>query len=207
VRDTGIGMPPELLGPIFELFVQGDQSMARSQGGLGVGLAIAKLITELHGGSIEARSAGPGHGSEFVVQLPLARDPAGAQPADDLPAPAGAPRRILVVDDNVDAAHTLCLLLQGLGHDVRAAYDGASALRLSDAWLPQVVLLDIGLPGMDGYEVARRLRQRPAPERLLVIAVSGYGSEADRRRSREAGFDRHLTKPVALEVLCGLLQA
>jgi two-component system CheB/CheR fusion protein len=202
VRDTGAGIAPEMLDAVFELFVQADHSIARSQGGLGVGLAIARRITELHGGSIEARSEGPGRGSEFIVRLPLARAPVPG-PAEAAPAPASGSKRILVVDDNVDAAQTLALMLQSLGHEVRVVFDGASALQLDGELRPDVVLLDIGLPGMDGYEVARRLRERAT--RRLVIAVSGYGTEADRRRSRDAGFDHHLTKPVALGTLAALI--
>lgn len=203
VQDEGVGMVPELIGSFFELFVQGDRSLARSHGGLGVGLAIAKVITELHGGSIEAHSEGLGRGSEFVVRLPLVPD-------IDMPAAPGrarseaAPRRILIVDDNADAAQMLTAVVEMAGHDVRTALNGEKALALAQTFRPQVVLLDIGLPGMDGYEVARELRRHATTMDSLIIAVSGYGSRADRKRAREAGFDHHLTKPVqpgALEAL------
>jgi CheY-like chemotaxis protein len=204
VRDTGIGMAPELIGSVFDLFVQADRSLARSQGGLGVGLAIAKLITEMHQGSIEAHSEGIGRGSEFVVRLPLAR---GADlRAAEIPDPARVtPRRILVVDDNADAAQMLAATLEIAQHELRVALDGQEALRLAEAFRPQVVLLDIGLPGMDGYEVVGRLRHSPATREALIIAVSGYGSAADRRRARQAGFDHHLTKPIALGALEALI--
>ncbi len=204
VRDTGIGIAPELIGAVFDLFVQADRSLARSQGGLGVGPAIAKLITEMHQGSIEAHSEGIGRGSEFVVRLPLARgaDPAAAQ----APEPARiTPRRILVVDDNADAAHMLAATLELAQHELRVALDGQEALRLAAAFRPQVVLLDIGLLGMDGYEVVQRLRQSPATREALIIAVSGYGGAADRRRARQAGFDHHLTKPIAAGALEALI--
>jgi PAS domain S-box-containing protein len=203
VQDDGIGIAPEAIGSIFDLFVQADRSLARSEGGLGVGLAVARVITELHGGSIEARSAGLGRGSEFVVRLPLA----ASEPQAAAPQASVArldPRRILIVDDNADAAYTLQALMEIAQHDVRVALDAEEALRLGEAFRPQVVLLDIGLPGMDGYEVARHLRRSAATSRALIIAVSGYGSEADRRRAREAGFDHHVTKPIvpgALESL------
>jgi PAS domain S-box-containing protein len=205
VQDDGIGIAPNLIGSVFDLFVQADRSLARSQGGLGVGLAIARLITELHGGRIEARSEGVGRGSEFTVRLPLASDespPAGAAAAH-----GSASRRILIVDDNRDAAETLAAMLEMAGHEVRVALDGEAGLRLGDAFRPQLVLLDIGLPGMDGYETARRLRERPATREALIIAVSGYGSEADRRRSREAGFDYHLVKPIAPGALESIMSA
>ena len=204
VQDDGIGIAPEAIGSIFDLFVQLDRSLARSEGGLGVGLAVARVITELHGGSIEARSAGPGRGSEFVVRLPLARtEPQAA--AAEAPVTRLDPRRILIVDDNPDAAYTLQAVLELAQHDVRVALDAEEALRLGEAFRPQVVLLDIGLPGMDGYEVARHLRRSAVTSRALIIAVSGYGSEADRRRAREAGFDHHLTKPLAPGALESLM--
>ncbi|HEX2198975.1 MAG TPA: ATP-binding protein, partial [Burkholderiales bacterium] len=203
VQDTGIGIAPEVIGSVFELFVQADRSLARSEGGLGVGLAVAKVITELHGGSIEARSAGLGRGSEFIVRLPLAH---GREPAGEAASLSRVtPRRILIVDDNADAAHALQALLQMAQHEVQVAFGGEEALRLGEAFRPQVVLLDIGLPGMDGYEVVRRLRRSAATRRALIVAVSGYGSEADRRRAREAGFDYHLTKPIAAGALEHLL--
>jgi PAS domain S-box-containing protein len=207
VRDDGAGISPEALGSVFDLFVQGDQSLARSQGGLGVGLTVAKRITELHGGTIQAHSEGLGRGSEFVVTLPLA---AGSANQAALGAARSTPdaiaRRILVVDDNEDAAQALAVLLRISGHDVSTAHGGEAALRLALSLRPDFLLLDLGMPGMDGYEVARRLRQDRG-QRLRLIAVSGYGTEADRRRSEAAGFDHHLTKPVNLTALLALLGA
>ena len=207
VHDAGAGIRRELLHSVFDLFTQADQSLARSQGGLGVGLSVAKRITELHGGTIEAHSEGEGLGSEFRVTLPLAAPLAAAQPAQQqkAPQPTSAKRRILVVDDNEDAASSLAALLRLSGHEVQVSYDGESALRLSGAMLPDIVVLDLGMPGMNGYEVARRLRQSAAAKLPRIIALSGYGAEADRIESRRAGFDHHLTKPVQLETLQGLI--
>jgi CheY-like chemotaxis protein len=198
VRDTGIGIPAEMLPRVFDLFVQADRSLDRSQGGLGIGLTLVKSLVELHGGRVEARSGGPGQGSEFTVRLPL-----GAENPEEAPAPAaeragsnGRPLRVLVVDDNVDAAASLALLLEAYGHAVQTAHDGRAALALAADFVPQVVLLDIGLPGLDGYAVARQLRRQPGLEGAMLVALTGYGQEEDRRRSREAGLDRHLVKPV-----------
>jgi PAS domain S-box-containing protein len=205
VSDAGAGIAAHMLGSVFDMFVQGDNSLARTHGGLGVGLTIARQIAELHGGSIEARSEGPGRGSEFAVSLPLTGTgiPAPAQAAE--PARPAQVRHILVVDDNVDAAASLAMLLRMAGHRVEVANDGRSALRLAAAVRPEVVLLDLGMPGMDGYEVASRLRQNPANEGMVLLAVSGYGAEADRRRTRASGFDHHLTKPLEIEALEALV--
>jgi CheY-like chemotaxis protein len=208
VVDQGIGIPPDLLPRLFDLFVQGERTLDRSQGGLGIGLAIARSLCELHGGTIAVASAGPGHGSTFTVTLPRA-----ARTELEPPAPAGprsgvtaAARRVLVVDDNVDAAHMLHELLARLGHQAVVAHDGAAALVVASAFLPDVAVLDIGLPVMDGYELARRLRaQRGDP--LQLIAVTGYGQDADRMRAQAAGFDHHLIKPIAVESLVALLAA
>jgi len=205
VSDAGAGIAVDLLGSVFDMFVQGDTSLARTQGGLGVGLSIARQITELHGGSIEARSAGPGRGSEFTVSLPLVEALAAAPRERAAPAGPAQARRILVVDDNADAAASLAMLLGMTGHRVELANDGISALRLSTSLRPEVVVLDLGMPGMDGYEVARRLRKNPSNEGVLLIAVSGYGAEADRRQSRASGFDHHLTKPIEIEALQRLI--
>jgi signal transduction histidine kinase len=207
VRDAGSGIRRELLASVFDLFTQADHSLARSLGGLGVGLNVAKRITELHGGTIEAHSEGEGLGSEFRVTLPRAGEPAHAQPKrpPSPPAPTAAKRRILVVDDNQDAAISLAALLRLSGHEVQVSYDGESALRLSSAMLPDVILLDLGMPGMSGYEVARRLRRSAAAKLPRIIALSGYGADADRLESRRAGFDHHLTKPVLLEALQSLI--
>ena len=205
VRDTGIGMEPEVLSRVFEMFSRGGRLTGRDQPGLGIGLALARRLAEMHGGTLNAHSEGAGKGSEFSVRLPLA--------ADQLPASAAqirvhAPlphRRILVVDDNRDAADSLGMLLQVLGADVRIARDGAEALQAFTAYDPAVVLLDIGMPGMDGYEVARRIRNDFPDRRAALVALTGWGQEEDRRRARDAGFDHHLIKPADVETLQVLL--
>jgi CheY-like chemotaxis protein len=203
VKDTGVGLAPEMLSRVFEMFTQVDSSLTRSQGGLGIGLTIVKRLVEMHGGRIEARSDGVGRGSEFVVRLPALVDaPAEPAPVAALPGPGegeahanGGARRVLVVDDNADAADLLCDILRGLGHEVRVARDGLTALAEVASFHPEVLLLDIGLPGLDGYEVAARVRHADR-EQPLLVAVTGYGQASDRRRSLEAGFDHHLVKPV-----------
>jgi PAS domain S-box-containing protein len=211
VRDTGIGLEPEMLPAIFGMFVQVGQHAGRAQGGLGIGLGLVKTLVAMHGGSIAAHSAGPGLGSEFVVRLPILPESRAPAPAPTPPARAEAAarpprRRILVVDDNVDAANSLAkLLIRIYGQDVRIAHDGLSALDVAVAFRPEVVLLDIGMPGMDGYEVARRLRSRPEFAATRLVALTGWGQQQDRMRSQEAGFDRHLVKPVDPEVVRGLL--
>jgi CheY-like chemotaxis protein/anti-sigma regulatory factor (Ser/Thr protein kinase) len=206
VRDDGLGIPADLLPRVFELFTQGDPSLARSEGGLGIGLTLVKSLVEMHGGSVEARSDGPGRGSEFVVRLPALAEPPAPAAADGKCEVAGRPgRRVLVVDDNRDAAESLAMLLGVGGHDVRTAHDGPTALAVAAASRPEVVFLDIGLPRMDGYEVARRLRQQVGLRQALIVAVTGYGREEDRRRAEEAGFDAHLVKPADPEELQKLL--
>jgi PAS domain S-box-containing protein len=207
VIDQGIGIAPAMLPSVFELFVQADSGPARERGGLGVGLTVAKMITGLHGGSIAVRSDGLGHGAEFTVRLPLVPQSARTEgaAADRAGARLMARRRVLVVDDNADAAASLALLLQFSGHEVHVAHEGEAALRLADAVRPDAVLLDVGMPGMDGYEVARRLRQRPGTKDLVIIAVTGYGAEADRRQARAAGFDHHLTKPIEVASVADLI--
>ncbi|MDI1432455.1 hybrid sensor histidine kinase/response regulator [Polyangium sorediatum] len=202
VRDTGVGIPKEMLTRVFDLFTQVDRSLARSEGGLGIGLTLVKNIAEMHGGTVEACSEGRGKGSEFIVRLP-------ALPVTDLPSgprpPAGGcpagPRRILVVDDHADVAESLSMLLRIAGHEVHTALDGCAALEAARTFRPEVVLLDIGLPGMNGYEVASVLRRDPAQAETILIALTGYGHEEDRRRAREAGFTAHLVKPVDLATL------
>jgi two-component system CheB/CheR fusion protein len=206
VRDNGIGIPADLLPRVFDLFTQGDRSLARSEGGLGIGLTLVKSLAEMHGGQVEAFSEGTGTGSEFVVRLPILerrRRPADGEAGTVRPRTPS--RRVLVVDDNVDAAESLAMLLRVEGHEVRTAHDGATALDAAQAYRPEVVLLDIGLPKMDGYEVAQRLRRLPDSKSALVVALTGYGQEEDRRRAEEAGFDVHLVKPVDLAVLYSLL--
>jgi PAS domain S-box-containing protein len=209
VRDTGIGIRQELLPQIFDLFVQSDRALDRAQGGLGIGLTLVHRLVEMHGGTVAAHSAGQGQGSEFVVRLPLLPTEAQEEPAQtDGPVTAASlPRRILVVDDNVDAAESLALLLRMSRHVVQVAHNGPAALDAAARYPPDLVFLDIGLPGMNGYEVAQRLRQVPALERVVLVAVTGYGQEEDRRRSQEAGFDHHLVKPVELGLMEPILAA
>jgi PAS domain S-box-containing protein len=206
VRDDGSGIPQEMLSAVFEMFTQVDQSLGRSSGGLGIGLTLVKILVELHGGSIEARSEGPGRGSEFVVRLPAAPgERAGADPSvvfrRSLPAPPTY--RVLVVDDVQPSANTLVLMLEGLGQEALAVYDGPSALRAAEEFGAQVAFVDIAMPGMDGYETARHLRS--AREQLVLVALTGYGQEDDRRRAFVAGFDHHLVKPTSVEALHALL--
>ncbi len=211
VRDTGVGIAPELLPRVFDMFTQGNRSLARSEGGLGIGLAVARALVELHGGTIQAHSEGVGKGSEFVVHLPL-RSGKCAVGSAQWPATPHAPRRtphsrrILVVDDNADAAEMLAMTLEAEGHEVVAAHSGPAALEMAAGYRPNVVLLDIGMPGMDGYEVARRLRQEPGMTDASLVAVTGYGQEEDRERTCAAGFDEHLVKPVDLDALRRVLQ-
>ena len=197
VQDTGTGIPATLLPRVFDLFVQGDRSLARSEGGLGIGLALARRLVQMHGGTIEAQSAGAGYGATFVVRLPLAQAAASLPLGNVKPTqPSAVSRKILVVDDNRDAAQTLCAYLQGSGNSVRVAFDGPSAFALASEFQPDVVLLDIGLPGMSGYEVAALLRAEPRFRDTVLVAVTGYGREADRDRARQSGFNHHFTKPV-----------
>ncbi len=198
VRDTGIGIDSILLPRIFDLFVQAHRRLDRLTGGVGVGLALVKSLVELHGGSVTAFSAGPGKGSEFVVRLPAAEKAArlaGAAQDSGLKTAARPVLRVLIADDNADQADGLALLLQMEGDDVRISYDGPGVLEAARDFRPQVVLLDIGMPGLDGYQVARRLRESPETRHALLVATTGWGQEEDLRRSREAGFDHHLTKP------------
>ncbi|RIL06217.1 MAG: hypothetical protein DCC71_07445 [Proteobacteria bacterium] len=208
VRDTGIGIAPGDLERIFEPFVQLDRSLERVQGGLGIGLGLARRLVELHGGTLTAASDGPGRGSELTVQLPLLAGAAEARAAAAAPrpAPASAPRlRILVVDDHVDAALSLAMLLRALGHRVEVAHDGTDAFAHAEALRPDVVLLDIGMPRVSGYEIARRIRRADWGQRVFLLAVTGWGREQDKRRALEAGFDRHLVKPVEPGALARLL--
>ncbi len=206
LEDAGIGIPPDRLERIFEMFEQVDRSLEQSHGGLGIGLTLAKHLVERHGGTIEAHSEGPGLGSEFRVSLPIAVEAAGdADPAVPTVRAGGPRRRILVVDDSRDSADSLAMLLRLMGHETRVAYDGRAALEAAERWRPHVVLLDLGLPEVDGLEVCRRLRAAPWGRRVRVAALTGWGQEQDRRRSHEAGFDAHLVKPVRQEDLLAVV--
>ena len=210
VRDNGVGIDKDLLPKIFDLFVQSDRSLARSQGGLGIGLSLVKRLVEMHGGTIRVGNTAPGKGSEFVIRLPALPPPDGPAArvdhgSGDRPRQARRRRRVLVVDDNVDAAQSTAVLLRHLGHEVAVAHDGAEALQAAASFNPEVVLLDIGLPGMSGYEVAAQLRARPNGQALTLVALTGYGQDEDRRKSAEAGFTLHMVKPVDPNKLARLL--
>ncbi len=206
VRDTGIGIPAEALPDLFRLFSQVDNSLERSQGGLGIGLALVKGLVEMHGGTVAVSSAGVGQGSEFLVRLPVAPAEGEAPTPTTAERTSGpARRRVLVVDDNRDGAASLGMMLSLLGHDTRTAHDGLQALELAGAFRPDVILLDIGLPRLNGYEAARRLRAQPWGREVLLVAVTGWGQEEDKRRALEAGFDFHLVKPVEPAALAKLL--
>jgi PAS domain S-box-containing protein len=208
VRDTGAGIAPALLPHVFDLYVQAHTDRERAQGGLGIGLTLVRRLVEMHGGKVEAASEGPGKGSAFTIRLPvLADEQRETWRALEHSGSAGAMlcRRVLAVDDNVDAVDSLAMLLRLQGHEVRVAYEGIAALAVAEEFQPQVVLLDLSIPGLNGYEVARRLRGQPSRERALLVAVTGWGQDEDRRRSQEAGFDMHLVKPVEPEGLCELL--
>lgn len=206
VKDSGVGMTPRILPRVFELFTQAETTLDRSQGGLGIGLTLVKTLVELHGGKVSAISEGVGKGSTFGVQLPLFQgEPASSSPTDSLGS-ASRRFRILVVDDNVDSAESLAMVLNLTGHEARTAHSGMEGLRIAREFRPEAVLLDIGLPSMDGYEVAREIRATYGTHPVTVIAMTGYGSEDDRRKSREAGFDIHLVKPLDLDALSRTLQ-
>jgi PAS domain S-box-containing protein len=196
VRDTGVGIAPEILPRIFDLFTQAERSLDRSQGGLGIGLALVQRLVEMHGGTVAASSV-LGQGSEFVVRLPVVSPPQSqaSSPPTKTAQPTGPSLRVLVVDDNVDTVTTLALLVQESGHDVRTAYDGSAVLEAALDYRPNVVLLDIGLPGLNGFEVAKQLRRQPGLQNAVLVAMTGYGRESDRQSSQEAGFDHHLVKP------------
>jgi two-component system CheB/CheR fusion protein len=207
VRDSGVGISPAMLPRVFDLFTQAQTSPDRTQGGLGIGLTLAKQLVEMHGGRIEARSHGVDRGCEFEVSLPLIaeRKEKGADPGDKAAPEHARTRRILIVEDNVDAAESLSMLLEFLGHQVRVETSGASALEALRTTDFQAVLVDIGLPDMDGYEVARQIRMLPGSRTKLLVALTGYGQEEDKHRALSAGFDQHLIKPVDVERLQNLL--
>jgi len=207
VEDDGVGIAPDLLPRVFDLFVQGQRDIHRGQGGLGLGLAIVRSLTALHGGSVEAHSDGPGKGSVFTVRLPALDGEMRAAEGRARPQIDGGPsRRVLVVDDNEDAAMLLAEALRSFGHEVATAYDGPSALRVAPGFGPEVALVDLGLPVMDGFELARRLHALPGLSGLRLVAVTGYGQSTDRMRSREAGFEEHLVKPVDLDDVAAMLR-
>jgi len=206
VCDTGIGIPPEMLSGIFDMFVQVARAGDHSQGGLGIGLTLVKRLTELLGGTVEARSGGPGKGSEFRVRLPLApetAEAAGAATGAYLALNLNG-MRILAVDDNRDSADSVALLLRSYGAEVRVGYDGLEAVDAASAFKPHVALLDIGLPKLDGYDAARRIREAHGKD-VLLVAITGWGQAEDRRRAEAAGFDHHLTKPVKFDELLRLI--
>jgi PAS domain S-box-containing protein len=206
VHDNGVGITPEFLPQMFDLFVQGTRTLGRTEGGLGIGLTVVDRLVKMHGGEVEARSAGLGHGSEFIVRLPALCPPDAAVPKLDGPGPGRAPkRRILLIEDNADAADMLAALLEIEGHEVVIAGDGPRALELAQRWKPDIVLLDVGLPGMDGYEVARRLRALELDPRPRIAGLSGYGRAEDREQAEHAGMDLYLVKPIDREKLENLL--
>lgn len=208
VRDNGIGIAADQLARIFGMFTQVDSSLERSEGGLGIGLTLVKTLVEMHGGSIRATSPGLGQGSEFVVRLPKSNAPApqtGGQAPKTEPRRGPVKQRILVVDDNTDSATSMAMLLKFSGHEVATAFDGHEALAQAAAFTPTVILLDIGLPGLNGYEVARSIRQKPEGKPITIVALTGWGQEEDRQKSKDAGFDHHLTKPVDHTTLMKLL--
>ena len=210
VKDSGIGIDPSVLTQIFDMFYQVDSSLERAQGGLGIGLSLVKSVLELHGGTVEARSAGIGHGSEFVLRLP-AQQSAGSPSAsgadsDDL-SKAGVARRVLVVDDSHDAAESLALFLQVAGHIVTTAFDGEQALEAAEKFRPHIALIDLGMPKLSGYEVCRRIRETEWGKKIILIAQTGWGQDDDKRRTRETGFDGHLVKPVDPMTVVKLVEA
>jgi CheY-like chemotaxis protein/anti-sigma regulatory factor (Ser/Thr protein kinase) len=202
VRDNGIGIARELLPRVFELFMQAHSTLDRALGGLGIGLTLVRRLVELHNGTVEARSEGPGKGSEFVVRLPLLSEPLSAEVADpNAPAEEKHSRRVLVVDDNLDAARSLALMLRLDGHEVEMSHNGIDALEVARKYRPEVVLLDIGLPETSGYELAARLRAMPGMGGVRLIALTGYGRSEDQQRALAAGFDDHVVKPASLKAL------
>jgi signal transduction histidine kinase/ActR/RegA family two-component response regulator len=209
VRDTGMGITSEVLPRIFEMFTQADRAMSGSPGGLGIGLTLVRRLVQMHGGTITVRSDGRGKGSEFIIGLPMFEDPSPAEVESVTIQKAlvekSAPLRILVVDDNQDSADSLGLLMELLGNEVRVVHDGQKAVDVAKEFQPRVVLLDIGLPTINGYEAARKIREQPWGKQAVMVAVTGWGEDVDRQRSKDAGFDHHLVKPVDLDALTALL--
>jgi CheY-like chemotaxis protein/two-component sensor histidine kinase len=207
VRDNGMGIPGDMLPTIFDLFSQDDRTLDRAEGGLGIGLMLVRRLTEMHGGVVEAFSEGPGKGSEFVLRFPLVAEVSAERPTDAVVArvSSGNRRRVLVVDDNHDSLTTMARLLRLLGNEVVAVGTGRDAIGQSEMFAPEIVLLDIGLPDMNGYDVARTLRKQPRFDETLIVALTGYGTMEHRQQSQDAGFNAHLVKPVDLEALQHLL--
>jgi CheY-like chemotaxis protein len=208
VSDTGIGIPADRLPEVFEMFAQVERSSARAQGGLGIGLALVRRLVEMHGGSVVAQSAGPGQGSRFEVRLPTVAPLAALARGDrarDAAAAAGDGSHVLVADDNRDSADSMAMMLDLLGYRTTVVYDGDEALQAASALRPRIAILDIGMPRVNGHEVARRLRSEPWGERMVLIALSGWGRDDDRRKTAAAGFDHHLVKPLDLHELAALL--
>ena len=206
VKDAGMGISSELLPKIFEMFAQGDQTLERSHSGLGIGLTLVRRLVEMHGGTVQASSEGPGRGSEFVVRLPgLIEESVAPPPNPAVDAPAVAARRILVVDDNHDAAESMSMLLELMGNETRLAFDGMEAVDAAASFRPDVILMDIGLPKLNGYEAAAQIRREPWGKAMILVALTGWGQDEDRRKSVEAGFDVHLVKPVDFATLTKLL--
>jgi CheY-like chemotaxis protein len=202
VRDTGRGIPREMLPRVFDLFTHSDQPLDRTFGGLGIGLAIVRQLVEMHGGTVRAKSDGPGQGTEVLVRLPLLiASSLAVTPAAEPPARQVTPCRILVVDDNDDAAETLAMMLRLQGHSVQTAQDGLQALEVAPEFLPQVVMLDLGMPRLNGFETATRIRLQPWGREVPLIALTGWGQPKDRQRTVEAGFNEHLVKPVGQQEL------
>ena len=206
VRDSGIGIPQEDQERVFGMFVQLNRDLRPTQSGLGIGLTLVKQMAELHGGTVSVWSAGPGQGTEFTVTLPLA--PAGERPQEQpaVATPVRPSRRVLIADDSHDGADSLAFILRAAGHEVTTAYDGQSAIELADATRPDVVLLDIGMPEVSGYDVARAIRRESWGRNMRLVALTGWGQADHRRRSLEVGFDDHLVKPVEMDVLEEVLQ-
>jgi len=207
VRDTGIGISAADLPRLFDVFVQVDTAWQRTLGGLGIGLSLVKEFVVLHGGRVEARSDGPGKGSEFIVRLPLSANVAATElPAVAVETSSGPHRRILVVDDNKDAAESLAELLTIMGHEVRTAHDGEAGVAAAAEFRPELILMDLGMPKLDGYEAARRIRAEPWGSKPFLVALTGWGADHDRQRTHDAGFDRHLVKPVDPDALTRIIK-
>jgi CheY-like chemotaxis protein len=206
VKDAGIGIPSQMLPRVFDPFWQVDRTQEKSEGGLGLGLTIVKRLVEMQGGSVEARSGGPGKGSEFLVRLPVVASVVQDQStAGELSAQSGGQHRILLTDDNVDSDTSLGMMLSLMGQEVRTAHDGLEAEEAAAAFKPDVIFLDIGMPKLNGYDTCRRIREHPGGEKMIIVALTGWRQDEDKRRSQEAGFNSHLVKPVEPAALGKLL--